>query len=188
MSRTPIKVDVDLNGVPEKIEKQIKKGIQNSRKEVPDQGIPVAKDKILEEGAVWKGELFTSFQWGSKKVGDKYVITIENVADHAAPMEEGADYDGTAPPIENLMPWVKTELADWNVSQKWIALAALHLDVPPGKFKHNKELYGKAYWLQQHIKREGLEPRRFMEAMERYLREHADEIVGGEITEALKQL
>lgn len=188
MSKGHIDVDVDLNGVPQKIEQAIKRGIRESADEISDQGTDVAKNKILEEGAVWKGELWSSFEWDDRKAGKKRIVNIKNVSEHAAPMEFGAEYEDKAPPIRKLLPWVQTELSGWKVSDYWVYKAQQSLSMPLSEFMANKQLYAKAFWLQQHIKREGLEARRFMEAMEDYLWRHSDEIVGGEIDKALKKL
>lgn len=181
-----IDIDVDLNGVTRDIRRGIKDGIRDSDDDLYEEGTDVAKAKLRQEGAVWKGELINSFTFDSDGNGNVRVVKIKNNAEHAAPMEFGAEYEDRGPPIDSLLPWVQDKLSNWKVSEKWISLAEEHLDIPEGKFAQNKKLYGKAFWLQQKIKQQGLDAREFMEAMEDYLRQNADDIVGDEIDKSLR--
>lgn len=182
-----INVDVDLNGVTSDIEDAIEDGIRNSDSELYEEGTDVAKSKLRQEGAVWSGELISSFTFDTDATGKVRLVEIKNTSDHAAPIEEGAEYEDRGPPIDNLIPWVQDNLSDWQVGDYWIYRAKQSLDLHSSQFQAHKELYAKAFWLQQKIKRQGLEPRRFMEAMEDYLEQNADDIVSDEIDKELRK-
>jgi len=186
MGKGKIDVDVDLNGVDKKIKSAIKSGIRHSSTELYDEGTKVAKSKLRQEGAIWKGELINSFTFRTTPGGKVRLVKIENTADHARPMEEGAEYEEEGPPLSALIPWVETELSQWQVSDYWIYRARRALGFHPSQFQANKEVYAKAFWLQQKIKKQGLDAREFMEAMKKYLEQNADRIVGHEIDKKLR--
>lgn len=182
-----IDVDVDLNGVPGKIERAVEDGVKDSDTELYDQGTDAAKAKLRQEGAVWKGELINSFTFDTDNKGNVTLVKIKNIADHAVPMEDGAEYGKEGPPIDSLLPWAQDKLSNWQVSEKWVSLAEEYLDIPAAEFQSNKKLYAKTFWLQQKIKHQGLEGRKFMEAMDNFLELYGDDIVGHEIDKQIRR-
>jgi hypothetical protein len=112
-------VDVKQKQIVKAIEKQIKSGIEKAARRrfansVSDTAVDAAKDRIRQEGAIWRGELIESFDVTTRKVGSNWVIEITNDADHAKPLDEGAEYDEKGPPIAELIPWVESNLGGFD--------------------------------------------------------------------------
>jgi hypothetical protein len=73
----------------------------------------VARLRIREAGAIWLERLINSFESASSRSGDRYVLIFRNTAEHAAPVNDGAEYGDEGPPISALIPWVQANIAHW---------------------------------------------------------------------------
>lgn len=118
MGRLNIDISVRNKDVSDDIEEAIRSGIKNSIGTGSASGIGddmemVARLKIREEGAVWTEQLLNSFRYTATRRGDDYVLVFQNTAEHAAPVNDGADYGDEGPPLANLIPWVRAHLVQF---------------------------------------------------------------------------
>lgn len=188
MAKMNINIDLDENGVTEQVEKAIEDGVQEAGDSLGDEAIEKARLKIIEEGAVWKGELLAAFQTESRKVGKTTYIKVRNDSDHAAPVNDGRSAGKEAPPLHNLLPWVRKHLAHWYPEDQDYA------DDIANYFRENSNVdlgpytdleIWRAYELQQKIHRHGIDAVEFMDFAEEWLERHGQFVVKAKIGEEL---
>lgn len=160
-------IDVQNIDVVDDIEDAIERGVKRGADTVADASIEVAKQRLREAGAIWTGELLESFDIYYATRGSDLVVIIDNDADHAAPIEYGAEYTDRGPPIVALIPWVQTHMDSFSIpddSQSMemrepVAGESEDLDVDRiNAFDiASEETVQKAFWLQNHIKQHGLD-------------------------------
>lgn len=202
MSKIRFNISVNDGQIADEIQQRITDGIRDSARStegsLPDQIEDVAQHRIRGNGAIFKGELSGSFvaSWSSSPKGVH--IKVENESDHAAPVEYGAEYTEKGPPVVALIPWVRAKMRGFSIPDDDIS------DLPePDVIRNEAEApnYGpdilsqvedrtleRAFWLQQHIKEEGIDALRYMKAAEAWAEESADKTVAGFITARLQQL
>jgi hypothetical protein len=101
--------------VGDDIEDAIRDGIRNAvRGSLPESMELVARLKIIEEDAIWRENLINSFENVQMRRGDNYVLIFQNTAEYAAPVNDGSEYGSEGPPLEALIPWVRTHLYYWE--------------------------------------------------------------------------
>jgi hypothetical protein len=188
MAKLNIDVNVDENGIAKRVEEAIEDGVENAAEDISEQSTHVAKTEIVEEGAVWRGDLLASFEDDVKKQGDDVILKIQNISEHAEPVENGAEYSNKKPPIQELLPWVRDKLNHMRFDDpEWVMSIASY-------FRNRGDFSGwgdseiaRAYWLQQKIYQEGLDPVKFMEAAEEWVRRHGDQVVKNNIEKELRK-
>lgn len=184
-------IDVDEDGISEKLEEAIESGIENTAEDLGDQGTKVAKDKITKEGAIWSTELLDSFNDFVEERNGTTFLVVENTSDHAGPQEHGVEplaYADGGPPIQNLLPWVRTELAAWKVEQGWADYVVDTILGGSGNFPgYSNQEIAKGYWLHRKIKTEGLEPVRFMATAKRFIKNNGDYVTKRNIAKSLRK-
>lgn len=201
-----ISVNVD-ESVMDDVEDAIIDGIEDSldfgaaeagQPGVPEQAKNVAKGRIVEAGAVFSGDLLESFEVNHSQSKGVWHVELENTSAHAEPIEYGAEYGEKGPPVAALIPWVETKMRGFQVPEDDVA------DLPePDVVRQESEgvKYGpdvltladedtltKAFWLQQHIKEEGLDALRYMKAAEYWAESSADKSVAAFITKHLNSI
>lgn len=186
MAKLNINVDVDENGIAERVEEAIKDGIEEAADSLEDDAVEKARYKIVEEGAVWKGELLAAFQTSHRQVGDTTYVSVRNTSDHAAPVNDGRKPGKEAPPLHNLLPWVRTHLAHWYPENTEYA------DSIADYFRKNSNVdlgpytdleIWRAYELQKKIRTHGIDPVKFMDFAEEWLEKHGSFVVRNKIGE-----
>lgn len=113
--RLQLQIDVDDKAISQRLRRAFNSALTDAAGEIGREGVKVAKSRIREKDAIWRSELINSFSTSSKQLGDRRVVVIRNVADHAAPVEHGAEYTVRAPPLSALIPWVESKLQGWIV-------------------------------------------------------------------------
>lgn len=188
MAKMNIDIDLDQNGITERIGYAIEDGIDEAADSLADEGKEKARHKIVEEGAVWKGELLASFQTETRQVGDSTYVAVRNTSDHAAPVNDGRKAGKEAPPLHNLLPWVREHLAHWYPEDQQYA------DNIADYFRENSKVdlgtytdleIWRAYELQQKIHKFGIDPVKFMEFAEEWLERHGSFVVKAKIGEEM---
>lgn len=195
MDRIRFRTSVQNKGVAEDIADAIRGGIrkssgQTSSAGVSDQVEEAAQERIRETGAVWTGELVESFEVDYHRAGNRLVVTVENVSDHAAPIEYGAEYTDRGPPVASLIPWAATKMQGFTIPEddRSDLPDASELDErleeegPDGDWVDilgaaPPHIIEKAFWLQQHIKEHGIDAVRYMEIAEQWASANADKTV-----------
>jgi hypothetical protein len=110
-----IRTSVKNIDVGDDIEDAIRDGIRNAvRGSLPESMELVARLKIIEEDAIWRENLINSFENVQMRRGDNYVLIFQNTAEYAAPVNDGSEYGSEGPPLEALIPWVRTHLYYWE--------------------------------------------------------------------------
>jgi len=184
------------------IEDAVKQGIRSSRYPLRRELENVAKGRLIQVGAVWKPELINSFDAKYSREGNTYTIVFQNDADHAPPIEYGAEYDEEGPPVAALIPWVQDKLHGFTVTEDFALPDPPDIDQIREQAREeatNQNMIDavsladpntvrKAFWLQQHIKEEGIDAVRFMRAAEKWAEKHADETVAAYINIELGKL
>jgi len=187
MSKINIELDTLNKRVADDIERGIKSGIRKgsgatSRTGLSDQMEEVAQHKLRTENKVWTGQLISSFKATHKStMGMKsFTIVFTNTADHAAPIEYGADYNEKGPPLIPLAVWLMTGGADYPPpsdppdeetirdrldGEELIGPQGEEID-PLDEFP--KAIIDQAFNIQDHIREHGIDPVRFMESAEQY--------------------
>lgn len=202
MSRLRIGVQVfGAKEVTDDIEDAVEQGISEARAGIALNAERVAKARIREVGAIWKGDLIESFDTLVFDTGDTYYVWLYNSSGHAAPIEFGAEYEEKGPPVAALIPWVRTKLSGYNVPEDELpdpddlpdirkkakdeAINQTTIDVVD---MASKQVISQAFWLQQHIKEHGIDAVRFMRAAEKWAEEDADRTAAQYISMELKKL
>jgi hypothetical protein len=166
-------INVKNKDIVDDIEDAVEDGIRRAADEIGDASVNIAKQRIREAGAVWTGELLDSFNVTYSSNGNELTVTIENESDHAAPIEYGAEYTDRGPPVVALIPWVITHMDGFTVPDDSPSLDEREpvegeMQSDEGDYVNvydiaDKETLAKAFWLQQHIKRHGLDAVGYME-------------------------
>lgn len=183
------------------IEDAIWQGMRDSLTPLGEATTQIAQQRIREAGAIWKGDLIGSFDFRFTRSDDSLTVIVSNYSDHAAPIEFGAEYEEKGPPVAALIPWVETKLHGYNVPEDNLPD---YDEVPKirEKAKENAlneetarlaslaepEVIQDAFWLQQHIKRTGIDAVKFMKAAEKWAEEGADRTVAGYISARFRKL
>lgn len=186
MPKLTIDVDLDSKKVVQRLEEAIEEGIEEAGDSIAEEGKEKARHKIVEEGALFRGELFASFETEVAEVDGDTVVKIRNTADHAAPVNDGRKPNRRAPPLHKLLPWVREHLPHWYPEDRDYA------DNVADYFRKNSsaslsvwtdlEIW-RAYELQQEIKVHGIDAVRFMEFAEEWLERHGSFVVRNKIGE-----
>jgi len=195
-------ISIQNENVVSQIEDAIVDGIEKSIDQrrstsVPKQAEKVAKKRIREAGAVFTEDLVESFEIDYKRTSNTWHVTLENTSDHAAPIEYGAEFGEEGPPVAALLPWVIVKMRGFDVPES-------SYDLPePDTIRDESDsiAYGpdvtalapdwaveKAFWLQQHIKEEGIDALRYMAEAEAWADANAGETVAAFITDELNSL
>lgn len=174
-----ISFNIDNTDVIDDVENAIERGMQRATEEIGDASVNVAKQRIREEGAIWTGDLLESFEIDYETSGDSLRVTIENTSDHASPLEYGAEYQERGPPVVALIPWVVTHMSGFSLPEESESPDEQELaqaETPDGDIINayelaDKETLNKAFWLQQHIKRHGLDAVEYMQEAREWARD-----------------
>lgn len=115
-----IDIEIDINGV-KKVGELLEDGVEAGAEEALDKIVNIgqrnAKSIIVANDLVWTSELYRSIKTETSSQGSTYSGQVFSDSPHAPPIEFGAEYDASGPPISSLLPWVKTKLADWNIDR-----------------------------------------------------------------------
>lgn len=184
-------IDVDEDGIAERLEESIQDGIENAGEDMGKAGIAVAKQKVQQEGAIWSSELLNSFDsWTEERDGTTYLV-IENDAEHAGPQEHGVDpsaYADGGPPVQNLLPWVSSELSAWKVDPEWAEyVVGKYLGGLENFPSYTLQEVAKGFWLKRKIEDEGLDPVRFMATAKKFLENNGDTLTERSIEKSLRK-
>lgn len=198
MADITIDIDVLNKRVDESIEDAITSGMREGGQQVASEAEEVAQQRIRDVGAVFTGNLVESFEIDLKKRGNNIIVTLENTSDHAAPIEYGAEYTERGPPVAALIPWVKLKMRGYTVPEDEVADLPDPQDVDEDTSipqadgpaldlttVFDEEIVQKAFWLQQHIKEEGLDAVRFMKRAEEKVEDDGADTVADAITAEL---
>jgi len=203
MGNLDVSVSVQDGNIVDQIEDAIVDGIEKAADKRRKHGIAtqaeeVAKKRIREAGAVFTEELIESFEIDHTRTGGTWHVTLENTSDHAAPIEYGAEYGEEGPPVAALIPWVVVKMQGFDIPE------SDYNDIPEPDVIRNESSsieYGpdvnalapdwvveKAFWLQQHIKEEGIDALRYMAEAEAWTEANAGETVAAFITDELNRI
>lgn len=204
-----VQVEVRNKDIVDDIRDAIENGIRRGSGQASSNGISdemedAAQAKIREEGAIWKRELVNAFKSKHQKAGGNMTITLQNVSDHAGPLEYGVEpgeYGEQGPPILPLIAWLMTKGANLDPPDDEIPDTETMRDELPNERLVNgdgenidiflqfpKPFVDQAFWLQQHIKETGLDAVRFMEAAEQWAEANADRTIAKYISAELEGL
>lgn len=180
MSKLRIGVSVDDGDLVDELESAIKDGIKEGLQSTGEEMESVSSNRIKSVGAIFSGDLLSSFSTELSKTERGFQVKLINDSDHAAPIEYGATYTkDKGPPINALIPWVAAKMNAFTIPEGESIPDPEEMDVdrnltldtgetidvfalaPPGVIK-------KAYWLNKRIKEEGIDPVRYMEMAEEY--------------------
>lgn len=196
-----IKIDIDVlnKRVDEDIEDDIQDGIEKGGTSLGLESEDIAQHRIRSVGAIFSGDLITNFDVDVKEERGMMIVTLKNRSDHAEPIEYGAEYTERGPPVAALIPWVRTKMSGFQVPDDELANLPDPEDVDedtevpePGGGKVDvldiaaPETIEKAFWLQQHIKQNGIDAVRFMRAAQEYAREEGPSTVADYISRELR--
>lgn len=193
MSNLRIRIRVTgIDDVTDDIEDAIKQGIQDGGGEIIDHSQKIAKTHIREK-AYWTGELLQS--WLKEESAGRmqtYHGMLENTAPHAAPIEHGASYGAEGPPIEELIPWVRSEMnfippPGWRPEDDSMDPEALDKWNDVTNFVTDPMTLRKAFWLQQHIKEEGITAVHYMRDARMWAEARGSEVVAEAIDRQFKK-
>lgn len=201
MGELSIELDSLDQGVVKDIHDAIDEGIKDATGRRSSHGISdimsaEAKGKIRAEGAVWTGELLESFQVRYLQRGPRIIVVFENDADHAPALEYGAEYGDEGPPVHALIPWVMTHLSSWTIPEADKGGLPAPEDISYEREEIDDELLEvamrapdtvveKAFWLQEKIRRDGIDAIEFMEQARRWAEKDADNVVADAIDRRL---
>lgn len=202
MSKLRLRFNVTGEDVVDDIKDAIEHGVAMSAQPVADDIEDVAQQRIREAGAIWRGVLIESFEFRVEKRGDTLRVVVFNHADQAAPIEFGAEYEEKGPPLAPLIPWVKTKMQGFQIDNSDLQpfesaediRARAEVEYEGESFSMDlarytdRETLEKAFWLQQHIKEEGIDAVRYMTAAEQYAEQKAQLTVADYISRSLQRL
>lgn len=177
----------------------IDKGIRDSARGRTGLGNQIeerAKATIQEEGAIFTGELINSFNYRYVRVSGKLILRVWNDSDHAAPIEYGAEYTTKGPPVAALIPWVEAKMQGFTLPPDFDFSPSTDLneedrmlETPDGMVDvtdvASETVVSKAFWLQQHIKENGIDAIGFMKDAERWAEENGADTVAAFIQRRL---
>lgn len=160
----------------------------------------VAKGRIIEAGAIFEGDLLGSFEIEYRESNGRFYGVLKNTSDHAAPIEFGAEYNEKGPPLGALIPWVRAKMTGFTVpddevtnmpdpddldTEVEVTQGNYHASVDIQEFA-DRETIERAFWLQQHIKENGIDALRYMRAADEYLKNRSSDDVADAIWTSLK--
>lgn len=200
MSKIRFGVDVTNDDAIDDIEGAVQDAIRNASAELGEATKERAQQRIRSVGAVFSGDLVESFDVEINKVGGNMIVRITNDSDHAAPIEYGAQYTDEGPPLAALIPWVEAKMKGFTVPEDDVDLPKRHtvleeqdteIPEPDGSTTDlmdvvSDEVLTKAFWLQQHIKEEGIDAVRYMAIAEEFVEDRGPDIVAAEIEKELQ--
>lgn len=201
MNELRMVTSIQNEDVFEDIEDAIWNGMRDSLSPLGDATEQIAKERIREAGAIWKGDLIGSFDARYTKSDDSFRVIVSNYSDHAEPIEFGAEYEEKGPPVAALIPWVESKLHGYTVPEDNLPEyeevpkirekaedSALNEETTRLASLADQETIRMAFWLQQHIKRTGIDAVRFMKAAEVWAEGNADRTVAGYISARFRSL
>jgi len=199
MADINISTTVNSRSAIEDIEDAIEDGIKKGSGVLGQEMREVSEHRIRSVGAIFTGDLINSFDVTVKSRGNQMIVTLSNDSDHAAPIEYGAEYGTEGPPLAALIPWVEAKMAGFTVPED-----DLQSLPSPGEIEEDTEVpepdgtttdlltvvpddtLQKAFWLQEHIRREGIDAVKFMSAAREYAERHGEDTIAGYIERELK--
>lgn len=192
-------INVDNKRVANDIKDDIESGARKGAFAATAEAQEAAETRIREVGAIFSGELIQSFDISYRRRGGMLWVRLENNAEHAAPIEYGADYTDRGPPVAALIPWVRTKMMGFQVPQEdendlpdpENVDEDLTVPEPDGSYTDlakvvAPETLKRAFWLQQHIKEQGIDAVRYMQHAKAWAEAHADEEVADYISQELR--
>jgi hypothetical protein len=201
MSELTIGIDLQNDDIAEEIRDNIVDGIEAATdKHAKEDGLgeqvkEAAATNIRQARAVWTGELLAGFEIDHDSAAGVWRVTVENTAEHAAPIEYGAEYGEEGPPVAALIPWVEahrtgfdppTDELDGIPEPERIREQSADVSYGPDVFElAEPEIVRRAFWLQQHIKENGIDAIHYMARAEREVLSNADEKVAAYISARL---
>jgi hypothetical protein len=173
-----IEVEIDVNKT-ELVESALRQGLSNGLEDAGDylleEGEDKARDNILLTDRVWRGELSEGFSTNEFDFNRWYHWKgkIVNSAGHAEVVNDGLSPSAEAPKVQDILPWVKSEITPNASAQKAARNANLENWKP--KLLHLVGWYGtahviSAFAIQQSLDETGYPGINFMETTESYLR------------------
>lgn len=201
MSKLHVNTSVEGIDVVDDVEDAIEDGIEAGGRSAGQETREAARSKIWSSGAFWTGELLDSFDLRYAKRGDTLTVILENDAEHAAPIEHGAQYTNRGPPISALIPWVRSHLAGYTLPPSDRESLPEPDEMPDEEVQVedmagetidlrqfvDRKVLRQAFWLQEHIKEEGIDAVHFMEHAEEWAADSADREVAEYISASLKR-
>lgn len=188
-------ITIEINGPDSGVAQDIKDAIEDGIKKAADergpQGIAtraelVARIRIADKGRIWTGELLEGFTIKHRRSGDTVVTILENEADHAPPIEYGAEYDEKGPPVVALLPWVAVNMRGFEVPEEWVPgyrtpdLEDETIEVDgqtaPVTSLFDDETIERAFWLQEKLYEDGIDGIGFMQRARRWTEQNADQV------------
>lgn len=182
---------VGVQNFAQQLTDAIEDGIRDAAPVIAEELESTAKVRLINAGAVWRGVLLGSFETRITKTGKTWHVVVQNDADQARPLEFGATYEGEGPPLAPLIPWVRTKMVGFQLDKE----DRRHIPdadeiAEQAKIEYDGETISvdlinyvdeavleKAFWLQQHIKENGIDAIRFMKAAEEHAEQTADDTV-----------
>lgn len=175
-----LKSYVHTGDVFDDIEDAVEQGIKSGRRGIRSELEDKAQERLRETGAIWKGEIYNNFRGVYLEEGNQYWLVFKNDAEHAAPIEFGAEYDMRGPPVAALIPWVQTKMRGFSIPdddqlsgapdieaiREQAREEAINKNMVNAVSLAEPEVVKKAFWLQQHIKENGIDAVRYMRAAE----------------------
>lgn len=192
-----IEFDIDVRGarrVIDDIDDAIEDGMKYGAGQASEEAKQVAKQRIRNVGAIFSGDLVSSFDISYKRQGNTLTVRLENESDHAAPIEYGAEYTGRGPPVVALIPWVRARMSGFTIPEDERDSLPDPVEVdedfevpePDGSYTDIRNVaeegtIERAFWLQEHIKENGIDAVRYMERAEQWADENAADTVADAI-------
>jgi hypothetical protein len=120
MSKLNFRIDLPDKDIASDIEDAINKGIEDTMGMRAARGLEdrlqnAARGRIRAADRVWRGVLLDSFDSSVGRDGDDWVLIFENDAEHARTIDMGRTPGDEPPPLEELIPWVESQMDDWNI-------------------------------------------------------------------------
>lgn len=176
-------------GAARDIKDAIDFGVRHGATRIGDGVVDVAQNRLRQAGAVWRGILQGSFDWRVEERPNGLAVIARNDAEHARTIEFGRTPGAEAPPLAPLIPWVRTKMVGFNLenveslpepeemdTEAEVKMGNEFFTIDLAEFTDRTTLQ-KAFWLQQHIKKEGIDAVQYMQAAEMWAEtDGADEI------------
>lgn len=202
MSDLEFRVDVRNGHVISEVEAHVERGVRSSLNTLGNGMREQAIQRLQNAGAIWSGELISSFDVDIYTRGNWMVVTLKNDAEHAEPIEFGAQYGDEGPPVAALIPWVATKMHWWDPTEMAERYDPVDVDEVREEAKleatsergdafamgASEQTIRKAFYLQQHIKETGIDAVRYMKEAQDWVENYGSDIVAAKITEDLNLL
>lgn len=200
-----MRVDVRDGQIADKLREAIERGVKKgagatSQDGIGDQMEEAAQFKLRTENKIWTGELISSFKTQYSPTGGSLTITFENTADHAAPIEYGADYGSRGPPLIPIAAWIMTGGADYAPpsdgpdeetlrnrleSEELLDSEGEEID-PLDEFP--RHVIDQAFNVQEHIRRHGIDAVHFMDTAEQWVEENGADTLAQAIRQEVDKI